>query len=90
MNTPPQGLVEASPDSPKPGTDAMSHAGYERLRHNLDCYERPSHDDELDEEISSRVDELRKKSGEEQKTLRIGERRERPLPEQRPACSWFG
>jgi hypothetical protein len=78
-------LVKAPPNSPKPWADAMSHAGDEHLRSYFDCCERSSHDDELDEETSSRVDELRKKSSEEEKGFRIGQRGERPLLEQRPA-----
>jgi hypothetical protein len=63
----------------------MSHAGDEYFRSYFDCCKRSSHDDELDEETSTRVDELRKKSSEEEKGFRIGQRGERPLLEQRPA-----
>jgi hypothetical protein len=67
-------LVKAPPNSPKPWADAMSHARDEHLRSYFDCCERSSHDDELDEETSTRVDELRKKSSEEEKAFRIGQR----------------
>ena len=63
----------------------MSHAGDEHLGGYFEYRECSSHDDELDEETSSRVDELRKKSSEEEKSFRIGQRGERPLLEQRPA-----
>src|SRR5688572_15564259 len=82
---PPAGLVKAPPDSSQPWADAMSHAGDERLRSYFDCCERSSHDNELDEQASSRVDELRQKSSEEKKSLGIGQRGECPLLEQRPA-----
>ena len=63
----------------------MSHAGDERLRSYFDCCEGSGHDDELDEETASGVDELREKSSEEKECLGISQRGECPLPEQRPA-----
>src|SRR5438552_9595118 len=86
---PAAGLVEAPPDSPKPWVDAVSHIGDEHLGGYFEYREGSSHDDELDEETSGRVDELRKKSSEEQKRLGISQRRERSLLEQRPACPGF-
>jgi hypothetical protein len=86
---PAAGVVEAPPDSPKPGADAMRHAGDEELGDYFNCRERSSHDDELHEETSIGIDELRKKRNEEEKPLGIGQRGERSLPEQRPAWSGF-
>src|SRR5213596_674617 len=86
---PAAGLVEAPPNTPQPWVDAVSHIGDEHLGGYFEYREGSSHDDELDEETSGRVDELRKKSGEEQKRLGISQRRERSLLEQRPACSGF-
>ena len=43
----------------------MSHAGDEQLSGYFDYRERSGHDDELDQETSRGVDELRKKSSEE-------------------------
>jgi hypothetical protein len=77
-------LVKAPPNPPKPWADAMSHARDEHLRSYFDCCERSGHDDELDEETTTRVDELRKKSSEKEKAFRIGQRRECPLLEKRP------
>src|SRR4030095_2529291 len=71
---PAAGLVEAPPNSPQPWADAMSHAGDQYLGSYFDCCERSRHDDELDEEASSRVEELRKKRSEKEKTLGIGQR----------------
>ena len=82
-------LVETPPNSPKPRADAMSHAGDEHLRSYFDYRECAGHDNELDEETSNGVDELRKKSNEEEKSLGIRQRGECPLAEQRPACSGF-
>src|SRR2546425_1491836 len=84
---PAAGLVEAPPNSPQPWVYAVSHIGDEHLGGYFEYRECSSHDDELDEETSSRVDELRKKGSEEQKRLGIGQRGERSLLEQRPACS---
>ena len=63
----------------------MSHIGDEHLGGDFEYREGSSHDDELDEETSSRVDELGQKSSEEEKGFRIGQRGECPLLEQRPA-----
>jgi hypothetical protein len=58
-------LIEAPAHSAKPWADAMSHAGDEQLSGYFDYRERSGHDDELDQETSRGVDELRKKSSEE-------------------------
>src|SRR5437867_10761862 len=79
---PAAGLVEAPPDSPKPWVYAVSHVGDEHLGSYFEYREGSSHDDELDEEASSRVDELRKKGGEEEKRLGMSQRGERSLMEQ--------
>src|SRR3981189_1796133 len=86
---PAAGLVEAPPNSAKPRAYAVSHIGDEHLGGDFEYRERSSHDDELDEEASGRIDELRKKRSEEEKRLGIGQRGERSLLEQRPACSGF-
>src|SRR5262245_44882970 len=78
-------LIEAPPGPSKPRADAMSHARDEDLGRYFDQCERPGHNEELDEEAARRVDELRKKCGEEQHAFRIGDSGERTLPEQRPA-----
>ena len=67
----------------------MRHAGDDRFGDNFNTGEGHGHDDELDEEASPGIDELRKKCSEKQKRLGIGQGRERALPEERPACSRF-
>src|SRR6185436_12170281 len=81
------GLVEAPTNSPKPWIEPVSHAGDQYLSSYFDRSKSSGHDEELDDETSGRIDELRKKSGEKEKRLGIGQRGECALPEQGPACS---
>ena len=63
----------------------MRHGGDEELREDLDHGKRRRHDRELHEEAPRRIDELWQKRREEQDGFRIRQRRQRTLPEQRPA-----